>query len=196
MAQQLRRAGDEVTLLALFDGVPPRVTRGQRRSGAVLLAQLLREDARQKGRELDIPAEMLAGVPPRRALRVVLEEARRQGLLTAEVTAGMAQRFLAGFRVRARAADRYRPEVYPGRITYFRAGLRDDRLDALRGAPGGESGDPARGWTRWTDEPVEIHVLDTYHDLLFHEPHVGDLARRLADCIERALDQTLEEAAV
>ncbi|HEX6864026.1 MAG TPA: thioesterase domain-containing protein, partial [Thermoanaerobaculia bacterium] len=183
MAQQLRRAGLDVPLLALLDGVPPRRRRGRRLSAPVLLAQLLREDARQREQELDLSLSEIARLPYDKGMRLVLHRARGMGLVPADMSLGLARRFLAGFRARSAAADRYRPEVYPGRITFIRAGRRDADLPAAA-----EPADPARGWSELSALPVEAHTVDTHHDLLLNEPAVGRVAELLADCVARALD--------
>ena len=185
MAQQLRRAGAEVAILALFDGGPPREEDSPRLNRAFVLAQLLREGARQKARTLDLRLDELEDLPAAEGVELALRRAREAGLVPPELDVSLVERLLAGFQVRGEAMDRYRPEVYPGPITYFRSALRDDDFAALQGEDAEE--DLTRGWSALSALPVEVQTIDTYHDLLMTEPHVGQLAERLSGAIEQAL---------
>ncbi len=83
------------------------------------------------------------------------------------------------YRANARAAREYMhpeglPERYPGRVTLFRA------------AEGGGSRGDDLGWSRVSDEPVDVHVVPGGHLTFLAEPAVRDLARELRSCLEAA----------
>ncbi len=188
MARQLTDSGADVALVALFDGAPPG-RKGPKLSPPVVLAQLLREEARQKGIPFDLDLTEAAALPAKRGVREVVRRAREAGLLPEEMTVEVIEQLLAGFRRRTRAAETYKPRgVHPGRLTFFRAGLRDADLLAVLAAHGVAEDDPTGGWAPFSARPVEVHTLETYHDLLLREPAVGPLAEALSEEILRALE--------
>jgi hypothetical protein len=73
------------------------------------------------------------------------------------------------------AARDYVPQVYAGRITLFWAS-RDLRA----------SYDLVAGWRALTTAGVEVHEIPGTHLDIIAEPHVGELARKLAQCLARA----------
>ncbi|MBA3767013.1 MAG: hypothetical protein H0W99_08505 [Acidobacteria bacterium] len=70
----------------------------------------------------------------------------------------------------------YKPQVYPGRVTLFRA-----KTQLL-----GIYNDPAMGWDGLAAEGVEIHELPGYHGAMMAEPRVRFLAEKLKDCLAKA----------
>jgi hypothetical protein len=156
----------------------------------VLLGQLLREEARQKEIPFDLDLAGIAALPSRRGLREVVRRAREAGVLPEEMTLEIIEQLLAGFRSRTRAAGLYRPSgVYPGRLTLFRATLRDADLLAAMAAHGVAADDPTGGWAPFSAQPVEVHTLEAHHELLLRDPAVGPLAEILTGCIVHALDE-------
>jgi len=187
MARQLSAAGADVALVALFDGAPPG-RKGPKLSSPVLLGQLLREEARQKGARFDLDLAAVAALPARRGVREVVRQARDAGILPRDMTLKTIERLLAAFRRRTHAAESYAPRgAYPGRLTFFRAGQRDADFLAVLAVRGVTADDPTGGWGPFSALPVEVHTLETYHDLLLREPAVAALAGTLGQCILRAL---------
>lgn len=81
-------------------------------------------------------------------------------------TIGPAEReIVSGFA----AWTRYRPRLYPGKVTYF-YGTADGRIPI----------DPRHIWRRWARE-VELHNVPGGHSNILNPPYVGTLARDL-DC--------------
>lgn len=74
-----------------------------------------------------------------------------------------------------RAALRFEPKPYPGRLTLF------ETLDQQARTPL----DASRGWKRLSAEPVETHLISGNHLSLLDEPHVRDLAAKLTHCLNR-----------
>jgi hypothetical protein len=76
-----------------------------------------------------------------------------------------------------RAGQKYVPQVYPGKITLFRA---DQVL--------GIYPDPLLGWAGLGAGGLEIHeVSGSDHESIVVEPHVRSLAKELKQCIENAV---------
>ncbi len=70
----------------------------------------------------------------------------------------------------------YKPQVYPGRVTLFRA-----KTQLL-----GIYNDPAMGWDGLAAEGLEIHELPGFHGAMMAEPRVRFLAEKLKDCLAKA----------
>ena len=86
MARQLTAAGADVALVALFDGAPPG-RKSPKLSSPLLLAQLLREEARQKEIRFEIDLIEVAAQSSRHGLREIVRRARQEpGLLPEEMT--------------------------------------------------------------------------------------------------------------
>jgi thioesterase domain-containing protein/glycosyltransferase involved in cell wall biosynthesis len=170
MARELRRAGEEIRLLALLDSRAP-------------LAEARGADAVGRGISdsalIDLWARELAddpgAAPPEDPARFVL--ARLQELRLLPASAGLPElaRGLAVYRAHRQAVHDYEPEVYPGKITLFRA---------AEDAPG--EPDPALGWSLWSTEPVEVLLVPGSHRTILLEPHVAAFARALGNCLTRA----------
>jgi amino acid adenylation domain-containing protein len=154
MAQQLLGAGEQVGLLALFDTYPGRVE-----SRSELLLKFLELPWRRKIEYLAHKARIIwdnlggkiRNLALPRPLRDVQKACRR-------------------------AAFRYDPQVYPGRVTLFRATQR-----ALRGVD-----DPQAGWTKWAAGGLEIYEVEGDHVRIIAEPYVRTLALQLKQCLKDA----------
>lgn len=74
------------------------------------------------------------------------------------------------------AADAYRPEPYPGRITHFRT-VKEYRAFE----------DPSVGWESLAQEGVDRQTLTAYPAGTLVEPFVAQTAERLRSCIAQCL---------
>jgi thioesterase domain-containing protein len=79
------------------------------------------------------------------------------------------------------AEDSYQPQLYPGRITLFRASER-----GLRGLE-----DSAGGWEQYAGGGLEVHEFDGDHGNILNEPAVKILAARLCACLDSAQPRSL-----
>jgi thioesterase domain-containing protein len=173
MAQQLRRAGREVSLLVLLDSSLPGKDRPLPDPG-----QFLVEFTRQH--RLEVPPD-LAGRPWHQRLDGILELAWRAGVFGPGFTTHSARRLLLQhillFQASLRAVRRYEPQPWPGRVVLFCA---TDR-------PGGPSL-PVDVWSPLAAE-VEAHVVPGDHYSILGEPHVGLLAELLGDHLGSGRDR-------
>jgi thioesterase domain-containing protein len=191
MAHQLVAAGEKVALLVLFDTsnpvrpvrpavVPPAAGGDRARAGASggrlpalrrkLRSHLRRlsgkspkekllylwKDARMRGRRLAVKAAVL--YYRRRGLRLP-EALRQQYLLESHVIAVM----------------EYIPQVYPGRITLFRAS---------QSLPGNPIDDPM-GWGPLAAGGIDLHIFDSTH-VIVSERFSKDVAAVLKACLAQA----------
>jgi hypothetical protein len=126
-------------------------------------------------------------------------------------------RYLQVLRANLRASVGYVPKRYPGRLTLFRctdnidlsmdgvakhilpgifrATLRDWKklplilpgiaMGVKRTRTSGNT--RLRGWQHHTSEPVRVHDISGNHFNILNEPNVGDLAERLKESIDDAI---------
>jgi amino acid adenylation domain-containing protein len=194
MARQLALAGHRVALVAVLDASAPG-TKSRLEGGyddATRLAENARTVERFLGVTLDIREEDLRGLPRERQLGLFVERvraARGDGSQPSEEAAldlllgggtDWIERMLDTSRAATEASLRYRPTPYPGRVALFRSEQVDPRL------PSAIAADPALGWGAFVTGPLEVHAVGGDHQTMIAEPHVGDLARRLEACLERA----------
>jgi FkbH-like protein len=74
------------------------------------------------------------------------------------------------------AEANYQAEIYPDRITLFRASRQPSEMKS----------DPTLGWGDLVLGLLEIHEVPGYHAAIITEPRVQVTAKVLADCLERA----------
>jgi len=187
MAQQLKRRGEEVALLAIIDSIAPIIS--TELDDAKLLVGFALEAAAQSGRSLALTSNQLAGLKPDEQIDCVVERLRQADVLPAdmkqEIALTQARRVLQGSKLRSQSITSYVPQQYGGPITVFTAELN----------PGwSEDGsvseivklyqDPTKGWSAFTTAPVRAIAVPGYHATLLFEPHVCTLAQRLRTCIE------------
>jgi len=182
MAQQLTRAGQRVALVALFDGVPPGEAGYEPPASDVeLLAEYL---GMEQGRSLEVACGGL-GLSPEKRLRRMVERARASGRLPSELGLDRLKRLLAGYRARSAIYRAYRPELYSGRVSFFRA--RPPESEAATGRDRSDD-EAARGWSRLARRPIRSHDIPGSHVVMFQEPAVREMAARLRLDIDTALD--------
>jgi thioesterase domain-containing protein len=186
MAQQLAAAGEEVRLLALLDTPSPeQLGKLDALDDAAILVGLARDLGFQKGIEITATAQELRGRPRSEQIARVLGELKSAGLVPDDMSPPWMDRQLQGYRSRLRLVREYRPRVYPGRLTFFRAA--DIDVETLRHLDevGFDHSELTLGWHRLSRQPIELHTVPGNHSEILFEPNVRILARRLADCITR-----------
>jgi aspartate racemase len=172
MARQLHSQGEKTALLAIFDSRKPAVLPSPLAYGGQLLARLqLRTFVGKGWRRLNWWAWRA---------KVHLAEAFYK------LMRWPLPRELAHIRASdycTRAAHRYEPRAYPGRLTFFRA-VPATALPAVPTAA-------ARAKIDWDELAIggmENHVVPCEHSSMLTEPHVQVLAEQLRVCLEKARD--------
>ena len=77
------------------------------------------------------------------------------------------------------AMELYRPRLYPGRLTLFRA----------RGGSPAINADRFGGWGETALGGVDVHDFQCDHMELFNDPHCQDVATAFQYCLDRAGQQ-------
>jgi thioesterase domain-containing protein len=178
MAQQLRRKGKEVALLALFDmdagvGERPSLEQIEKVDDAELLAFVLEE-------YLPLNAGRLRQMTPDQQLLYVLEEAKPANIFPPGFGLDHLRRLLRVYKATARAWVLYQPQAYDGKIALFRAG--DQKI--YKGS------DETMGWNEVAPQRVEVYRIPGDHISIFREPQVRVLARRLGACISAVTNKS------
>jgi thioester reductase-like protein len=188
MAQQLRRADQEVALLALLDSeMPPqdlhtlRADVGQILSDANLLMMMVRR------KNLPMTPEEFQQLSPEEQLSVAVETARRTNIIPPDAGPEQIQRFMQVLKANFKALLQYKPEVYPGRLTYLKTEIHYDENVVLRDDNDPDLDDPARGWSKYSSQPVDVYTVPGDHTTMLSEPHVRGLAEQLSACIAEEL---------
>jgi amino acid adenylation domain-containing protein len=189
MAHQLRNAGEEVELLALFDSLAPVRSRGLESAGetaeptveptvepddALLLAGLARDLGGLSGRPVTIAPAELAGLDPEAGLARVIERVRAAGALPPGFSAEQIGRLWRVFRANVRAVRAYTPRPAAGRTALF----------VTLGNPERDSLGTDLGWGRLVGDGLAVSDLPGDHYSLLREPGVQELADRLRQWLE------------
>ena len=185
MAQQLRSQGEPVSLVALLDsGIKSSYDNANR--------SWLRFEAICKG----LPSWLIGAlelngsqwldlIKLKHSIIKAKLGARNGNSHASERINEMANR--AGFSERHRkvayaqhrAMRNYRPKVYPGQLTLFRARMQ----------PLFSPHKPDKGWGRLAAGGMDIKVVPGNHLGMLQEPHVRVLAEQLRTCLDRALTE-------
>jgi len=195
MAQQLRRGGEEVALLALLDSPAPQtIAKVAGLDDAIILLGLTRERARQKGVELNVTAQDFEGLTPDERLMFLMKQLKASGLAPPDLEDRWIRNFMRGYRARINTTVNYVPQLYPGRITLFRATERDTEMTGHLTKVGQEYEDAFFGWDKVSAEPIEVIPVPGYHEIIAAGPNGPILAGQLKNCIERSWKEYLGRA--
>lgn len=187
MAQQLRRQGEGVALLALFDSYPSAALgKADNVTDAMVLALLAQEQALLLGKSLCLEIDDLQALEPAQQLQQVLEHIRAAELEDFDTDLAWVQRFLRGYQARERAVHAYKHSCYPGRVTLFRSSEREASIARIQEAMGAYLADPTYGWDQFSALPIDVRVAPGYHNTLLF----GANAHTVAAILQEYLAET------
>ncbi len=184
MAQQLKKQGQEVELLVLLD--PARLQPPVSPSPSNSLANItqFRDEVSRHLRNLALlaPREKLNYVLQRAGWRIVgiIEEIKKKikkTICNFSLSIGNSVppilRMFYFSEVTNRAARKYVPQAYTGRVVLFKAKERPY--------------DPGADWSRLAAGGLEVHELPGGHLDVIRGPHVQIWAKQLSFCLRKAL---------
>jgi thioesterase domain-containing protein len=178
MAQQLRKQGREVALLAILDTGPILENLG-RADDADLLAILCEESG------LAVKAEDLRPFSLNEQLSYVSAQLKAAQLVPADIPISWTNRSINIFKARIRVMMNYQFKTYPGPITLFRAA----EVDPAIAENAALLNDPTMGWAALSTQSVTILTVPGTHASIGREPHVKVLAAKLNACLEQSIDE-------
>ena len=181
MAQQLRDAGQDVSLLALIEASALLVRdRSVYRVQADLdntwnLARLIWS---LEGRKTPFSEADLQRVPEDERLHYILERAQTDRVIGVDFELAYLLDWAHGIKNSFKALADYEPQFYPGKVAVFEAEER-------------ANGDKS-GWDELARE-VDVQVVPGNHFTIVLEPHVRTLAQRLKACIDQVSHKGTKE---
>jgi amino acid adenylation domain-containing protein len=184
MAQQLRRDGQQVALVALLDSPAPRAELAPGADSLDEAAWLERLGAiltEASGVSLGIDAEALRCLDTGARIEHFRACMQNAGLLPPGAGGAQVRGFLRVFNANSQA--RYVPrDVRPVPLMLCRAGTFHPDYD-YSGAddPGRTIEESTLGWGAFGD--VKVHVVPGNHITMMSQPHVAELAAKLAACL-------------
>ncbi|WP_116047453.1 type I polyketide synthase [Amycolatopsis palatopharyngis] len=186
MAQQLRRAGEQVEVLAMMDPILPLPNETGLSDVALLEKRFERFEEfleSSYGRRISLPYERLARLDDEAQVQLLIDTMLAEGLVNSAVSEAILHHQRTSF-LDARSLERYRPDPYDGRAVFFSAadqvpgGLRDQRFDRT---------DPARGWDAVCTD-LEVITVPGHHLSLLDPPNVDIIGRHLQHLLSGVLD--------
>jgi thioesterase domain-containing protein len=107
-------------------------------------------------------------------LASLLQKVESKGCALPDLNVKQLSRLFEVFRTNVCAMLSYKPQFYPGRITFFRASeqIADNSID------------PAKDWRDVAADGVEVHVVPGDHYTMLREPAVQVMAEWLKVCLE------------
>lgn len=189
MAQQLRKQGQQIALLAILDGGSPASSQGFADDDdaaffAILTMELTRGPTSKSLREVYYDLRRLE---LQEQISYVWEQMERAGLDLPAEGPPWVHHSMQIFKTRIQAIKRYSPEIYAGQITFFQSSEQH----------GVEELTPVdEGWQKFSTKPMETYVVPGYHDTIIDEPDVRTLAGYLQTCIDKALAVHSEASAL
>jgi len=184
VAQQLKRAGEEVKFLAMLDNVAPGDPADLpeddplNNNDPIALARILESFANAK-EPLPISEDYLRQLGPDDQLLYIMDQAKKARIMPQELNLHQVKRSLYNFKSRVQASLNYAPQVYPGKITLLQCAETLNREKEF------STTDPTWGWGELSSEPVEIHLVTGSHESMVAEPDVQGVAAKLKDCIDK-----------
>jgi thioesterase domain-containing protein len=176
MAQLLKRAGQDVELLALLDTYAP--VAGEMDldvDSATWVAWFARDMAANVGRTLDLDPASIRHLDLDAQMRHTLASLRQADVLPAGIELEHLRQYLDVYIANLTARRDYHPRTYAGQITILRAVEGD--FDAAY--------DPTLGWQTRSDRPIDIRDVPGDHFSMVMPPHVAGLAEQLGACLGR-----------
>ncbi|MGB9181180.1 MAG: amino acid adenylation domain-containing protein [Pyrinomonadaceae bacterium] len=181
MAQQLKRQGESIAVLALIDSVPPALMFNR-------VHHPQHDDAVQSNGETTssnqdvLPIlDELCRTGTDEEIKDAFEEARREGFLPPEIAPKDFRRWLRGCQARIQAMRAYTPSTFAGRIVLFKTNEPDHANEFTDEEE--KNFDPAFGWSELATEGVETHTVAGSHQKVILEPYVSELATLLKRCL-------------
>jgi amino acid adenylation domain-containing protein/non-ribosomal peptide synthase protein (TIGR01720 family) len=190
MAQQLRAAGQEVALLAVFDTiapVPSNLPGPEALSGPsdlpTSLVEIVELVRRLTLRDLTLTVEELRPLDPEAQLQLALDRLKGVGFFPPEAGVkpmrGLLQIHHTSEQIGWRYFSEARPLAQP--LTLF---VAETLTSAdVRSTERALADDPTLGWSTLIEGPITCCPVPGDHISMLARPHVETLAARLAECL-------------
>lgn len=198
IAQQLRKQGDEIAMLALLDtGTPdyPRLLPTTSKMRSRIYSAIRRFQHHRDSLMLLRNSERLAYVGTRlrkvrlkyrRRIRDAYKKTVRDVYSRVGRAGTIPKKYIQLENLIWKAGLNYAPRPYAGKVTLFRATIQ----------PLGIVPDATLGWGRYVTGELEVHDVPGHHGSIVTEPFVRVLAEKLVRCMERTWQRDLSTNSV
>ena len=184
MAAQLRRQGDAVPLVIVFDmrapGGEPEVAAAAATPAHGTLLTLARKIEILTGQSLDVAEGELASLTAPQQMALVAARLQSRGLIAADVDASSLGNLLAVYESNLRSIQAYRPPPAAVPILLIRGSSVFP--DLVREHPDVYA-DPALGWRSLTHDRVIIREVPGNHMSMIRTPNASALAEVVDGCL-------------
>ena len=176
IARQLKAAGEEVAMLAMFDTRAPLVDDQEDFDDADLLSWFARDLAVPYGKSLKIEPETLRAQEPENMFGYVLERGKEIKVLPEDADYDQLYRYFQVYIANAIALNGYDSLGYDGRINLVLA-KDEPEIPAL-----GKN----LGWDRMEVKDLQILEADGDHSTIMYDPNVQHIAQLLQGWLDDA----------
>jgi thioesterase domain-containing protein/acyl carrier protein len=194
LAEALERAGDEVTLVALFDTPLPSVCDDvDVDDDARFLCDMLNFANQFAGTNVRLNYERLVAQTPEERFQTALAEARAQGTVPAEAPEAFIRRIVKVGEANVRVIQGYEPDSLNAPVYLF--------VPEIKGGLAEVSGhempaDEDHGWSSQVGQLVEVYESPGDHFTMMTGDRAARLARQLAEVMARPARTVQSEAEI
>jgi amino acid adenylation domain-containing protein len=172
IAQQIRRAGESVAILAMVDttnassddSARESLNGGQEPDQTKYLVSLFEPF-------IEISIDELRPLTLDEQLDFLVRRLKKEGMVPPDYGLTEARLYFKLIMSHRKAARNYAPQPYPGEITLFRSSERVGLSD------------PTMGWGKLAGGGVKTYEVPGRHEYLVLQPHVQTLAGQLKSCL-------------
>lgn len=167
MAQQLRKEGETISLLALIDTAPPpKYLEAEDRADEIsMLARFAVHMSRLIGKDPRPLAQQFQLLTPQDQWKMVQETLTSYGVLAPKTAHAEMTALLDVFTRNFRAMNNYSIQTSKQEVVYFRASETPERFSKL--------------WTKWSGAGIQIHSVPGDHFTMLRRPGVRIIAETL-----------------
>jgi thioesterase domain-containing protein len=185
IAQQIRMAGESVSVLALIDttatptdgGARETFDDGQEFDQTKYLVSLFEPF-------ITISIDELKPLARDEQLDFLVRRLKEENLVPPDYGLAEARLYFKLIVANRKAARNYAPQQYPGEITLFRS---SERLNLS---------DPTMGWGKLAGGGVNTYEVPGQHEYLVLQPHVQALAQQLKRCLDQCAEEEMRSQRV
>jgi amino acid adenylation domain-containing protein len=173
MAQQLRKEGEIVSLLALIDTAPPpRYREAEDRADEIsMLARFAMDMSRLVGRDPGPLVEQFLQAAEQDQWKMVQKTLTSYGVLAPKTAHAEMTALLDVFTRNFRAINNYSIQTSKQAVVYIRASETPERF--------------SRVWTKWSGGGIQFHAVPGDHFTMLRRPNVRIIAETLQLSIEQ-----------
>lgn len=180
MAQQLQKQGQKVDLLVVIDAIlPETVIQPTKDDDAKFLIRLAESVKNWFGIDFSVSYEEMRSLPLDEQFQLLN---RKANFIVSDTEMAQYIRDYKVFKSHVQAMRDYVPQVYPDKITLFRA---HDLIEHDFESTEFHSDDLLLGWGKCSQQAIEVIELPGNHFSMFAEPHIQKLADKLKFCLDR-----------